>query len=108
MRIYRLLPLPALFCALSVAHAAGPDAASPDTTSPNSGDLHMDIDIIAQRLDLARQQIQPALGATSYNFSPEALQNLPQAENAPLNQETEICPSDVNVPNSSGHLPWSR
>jgi hypothetical protein len=38
------------------------------------------------RLHVARQQIQPALGATSYNFSPEALQNIPQGENAPLNQ----------------------
>jgi hypothetical protein len=35
---------------------------------------------------VARQQIQPSLGATSYNFSPEALQNIPQGENAPLNQ----------------------
>src|SRR3984957_20279876 len=86
MRIYRLLPLPALFCALGVPPPAGPDAPSPDTTSPNSGDLHMDIDIIAQRLDLARQQIQPAIGATRYNFSPEALQNIPQGEAAPLNQ----------------------
>jgi outer membrane receptor protein involved in Fe transport len=46
----------------------------------------MDIDIIAQRLDLARQQIQPSLGATVYNFTPEALQNIPQGQNAPLNQ----------------------
>ena len=45
-----------------------------------------DIDVIAQRLDLARQQIQPNLGATSYTFTPEALQNIPQGENAPLNQ----------------------
>jgi outer membrane receptor protein involved in Fe transport len=91
MRTYRLLSLPALFCAATVAHAAGPGATSPDSassgaTSPDTGELHMDIDIIARRLDLARQQIQPSLGATSYNFSPEALQNLPQGENAPLNQ----------------------
>jgi outer membrane receptor protein involved in Fe transport len=49
-------------------------------------DLHMDIDIIAARLDLARQQIQPSLGATSYSFSPETLQAIPQGEGAPLNQ----------------------
>jgi outer membrane receptor protein involved in Fe transport len=54
--------------------------------APGGSDLHMDIDIVAARLDLARQQIQPGLGATEYNFSPEALANVPQAEAAPLNQ----------------------
>jgi len=53
---------------------------------PDTSELKMDIDVIAQRLDLARQQIQPSLGATTYNFSPEALQNIPQGEAAPLNQ----------------------
>src|SRR5271155_4730806 len=66
------------------------DAADPTLQSPVAGqdgsELKMDIDVIAQRLDLARQQIQPSLGATTYNFSPEALQNIPQGENAPLNQ----------------------
>ncbi len=45
-----------------------------------------DMDVISRRLDVARQQIQPSLGATSYTFSPEALQQVPQGENAPLNQ----------------------
>jgi len=66
---------------LSIAHirAAQAQAAEPP-------ELHMDIDVIAARLDLARQQIQPSLGATTYNFSPEALENIPQGESAPLNQ----------------------
>jgi len=63
------------------ACAADTPAATPDT-----GDLHMDIEVIARRLDLARQQIQPSLGATTYSFSPEALQDVPQGANAPLNQ----------------------
>jgi outer membrane receptor protein involved in Fe transport len=54
--------------------------------NPDAGEPHIDIDIVAQRLDLARQQIQPALGATSYSFSPEAMQAIPQGESAPLNQ----------------------
>ena len=77
-------------CALTVAHAAGaadpPVAAPPAAASPDTGELHMDIDVIANRLDLARQQIQPSLGATSYSFSPEALRAIPQGESAPLNQ----------------------
>ena len=50
-----------------------------DTTLP-------DLSVVAQRLDIARQQIQPSLGATRYDFTPQALQAVPQGENAPLNQ----------------------
>jgi outer membrane receptor protein involved in Fe transport len=46
----------------------------------------MDIDVVSQRLDAARQQIQPSLGATTYRFTPETLANIPQGETAPLNQ----------------------
>jgi outer membrane receptor protein involved in Fe transport len=48
--------------------------------------VDIDIEVIAKRLDQARQQIQPNLGATSYNFSPQALDTIPQGENAPLNE----------------------
>ncbi len=58
-----------------------PAAGSQDTSK-----MSMDIDVISKRLDVARQQIQPSLGATTYTFTPEALQNIPQGENAPLNQ----------------------
>jgi outer membrane receptor protein involved in Fe transport len=81
MRAHILAGLSAGLCLsviLNTARAA-------DTTS-DSGALTIDIDVISKRLDEARQQIQPSLGATSYNFSPEALQNIPQGENAPLNQ----------------------
>src|SRR5208283_1683171 len=52
----------------------------------DNGELTMDIDVISKQLNEERQEIQPSLGATSYNFSPEALENIPQGENAPLNQ----------------------
>jgi outer membrane receptor protein involved in Fe transport len=48
--------------------------------------VSMDLDVVAKQLDIARQQIQPSLGATTYNFSPQALQDIPQGDNAPLNQ----------------------
>jgi len=44
------------------------------------------IDVIAKRLDVARQQIQPSLGASVYDFPSQALQTLAQGDNAPLNQ----------------------
>jgi outer membrane receptor protein involved in Fe transport len=52
---------------------------------PNAG-LTMNLDVVARQLDIARQQIQPSLGATTYNFSPQSLQDIPQGANAPLNQ----------------------
>jgi outer membrane receptor protein involved in Fe transport len=69
---------------LSVAFfAITADAADP----PSSGaDVSMDLDVVAKRLDLARQQIQPSLGASSFEFNPQALETIPQGENAPLNQ----------------------
>ncbi|MGA3004898.1 MAG: TonB-dependent receptor [Acetobacteraceae bacterium] len=76
--------LAGLVCALIIGPAAS--AADSSAVNPDTGELHLDIEIVAKRLDLARQQIQPSLGATTYNFSPEALQNVPQGESAPLNQ----------------------
>jgi outer membrane receptor protein involved in Fe transport len=81
MRSPAISGLFAAFCLLADLKAA----CAADPASENGG-LTIDIDVISQRLDVARQQIQPSLGATSYNFSPEALQNIPQGENAPLNQ----------------------
>jgi outer membrane receptor protein involved in Fe transport len=44
------------------------------------------VDVISEKLDIARMQIQPSLGASTYYFGPEALETIPQGENAPLNQ----------------------
>jgi outer membrane receptor protein involved in Fe transport len=81
MRPYLSVMLFAVWCGLVLAHRAVAVEPSGDTA-----ELKMDIDIEGQRLDLARRQIQPALGATSYTFTPEALENIPQGEAAPLNQ----------------------
>jgi outer membrane cobalamin receptor len=43
------------------------------------------IEVRARDLDAARQQIQPTLGATSYDFSPKALDAVPQGGDAQLN-----------------------
>ena len=54
------------------------DSAGPALTLP-------DVDVVSQKLDKARSQLQPNLGATSYNFSRGAVETLPQGDNAPLN-----------------------
>ena len=76
--------LPTLMAAICLVALVPPALAAAQTA--DSGDLTINVDVISQRLDEARQQIQPSLGATTYNFTPDALQNIPQGENAPLNQ----------------------
>jgi len=66
--------------------AATPLPSAPTSPQPATTDLSFDIDVISRKLDAARQQIQPSLGATVYGFSPNALQTIPQDDNTPLNQ----------------------
>jgi outer membrane receptor protein involved in Fe transport len=73
------LALP-LAIALPAAAQTPPTPAAPD----NSGVI--DLDVTAKRLDEARSSIQPSLGATVYEFTPDTLSAVPQGENAPLNQ----------------------
>ena len=69
-----------------IAMAGALLAAAPVQAQDAAADNTIDIEVVAKRLDAARQAIQPSLGASSYTFTPEALQNVPQGDNAPLNQ----------------------
>jgi outer membrane receptor protein involved in Fe transport len=88
----RTRSLLASFSALSLFASASPSApaqpASPAPTGPsiNEVDGALDIDITSKRLDVARQQIQPSLGATNYQFDQPALEAIPQGANANMNQ----------------------
>lgn len=59
--------------------------ADPNQDQDTSG-LSLDLDVVSRRLDAARQQIQPSLGASVYDFTPDALDTIPQGQNSPLNQ----------------------
>jgi len=80
MRQRRVLSL-AAFCSTSLLVCL-PVPRSQAQTAPQPVDLSLDIDVIARRLDAAREQIQPSLGASVYGFSPQALQAIPQGDNA--------------------------
>ena len=74
----------ALGCALSLPgaiHAQTEPQPQPPVVDPSLG-----ITVTATRLDEARSSIQPSLGATVYDFTPRTIGNIPQGENAPLNQ----------------------
>jgi len=53
---------------------------------PPEGGLSLDVEVIAKQLDIARQQIEPRLGATVYDFTRPAIETQPQGDNQPLNQ----------------------
>ncbi len=75
--------------ASSTALAADPavSPAPPPTVRLDSGDVTLpDLDVVSRRLDAARQQIQPSLGATRYDFGRAALQTIPQGDQSPLQQ----------------------
>ncbi|HEX9521725.1 MAG TPA: TonB-dependent receptor [Reyranella sp.] len=68
---------------VAVAPAA---AQTPPPPPPPVIDPLLGITVTATRLDEARSSIQPSLGATTYDFSQRTISNVPQGENAPLNQ----------------------
>ena len=72
--------------ASALALFATPALADDPPAQTDDTGISMDLDVLAKQLDIARQQIQPSLGATTYNFSPQALEEIPQGANAPLNQ----------------------
>jgi outer membrane receptor protein involved in Fe transport len=93
MTSWRVLLSGSILCGLALpppALAADPPAPAPAVRldpDPATSDVTMpDLDVISRRLDEARSQIQANLGATRYDFSPQALATIPQGANASLNQ----------------------
>ncbi len=76
----------ALFAASLFSTAAPAQTQAPDGPPPMQGSLSLDLDIIANELDVARNQIQPSLGASTYKFTRSAIENQPQGDNAAVNQ----------------------
>jgi outer membrane receptor protein involved in Fe transport len=73
--------------AATPALAETPAPASQDPPASEATSITLPtIEVISQQLEAARLQIQPSLGASTYYFGSEALQTIPQGENAPLNQ----------------------
>jgi outer membrane receptor protein involved in Fe transport len=59
---------------------------APGPATSNPGGVALDVDVIARELDIARQQIEPSLGASVYNFGRQAISTQPQGDNQPLNR----------------------
>ena len=76
---------PVITIALAAFCAEGPSMAQ-QASPPPEGGLSLDLDVVAKQLDVARQQIQPNLGATVYDFGRQAIETQPQGDNQQLNQ----------------------
>jgi outer membrane receptor protein involved in Fe transport len=69
------------------AQTATPAATLAATGTETSLNLTLPaVTVEAQQLDAARSEIEPSLGATKYNLSHKAMETIPEAEDAPLNQ----------------------
>ena len=68
--------------------ATGQEAPAPvaGETTPPEGGIGLDLNVIAKQLDVARQQIQPSLGATVYDFGRQAIETQPQGDNQSFNK----------------------
>jgi hypothetical protein len=77
--------LPVLSLALAALCAPVP-ATAQQAPPPPEGGLSLDVEVIAKQLDIARQQIEPRLGATVYDFTRPTIETQPQGDNQSLNQ----------------------
>lgn len=55
-------------------------------SQPATPDGSLGITVTAKRLDEARNGIQPSLGASRYEYTPESIETIPLGQQAPLNQ----------------------
>jgi outer membrane receptor protein involved in Fe transport len=79
-------PLLGILIALTLLSTAALAQNRPASDALPEASVALDLDVIAKQLDIARNQIQPSLGASVYQFTRPAIENQPQGDNAPLNQ----------------------
>ena len=75
-----------LFSLVAVPAFAQTTAAPAPAASSQTGGQVSEIVVTAQRLDAARSEVEPALGATTYSMPEAFINNLPSGANVQLNQ----------------------
>ncbi len=98
----RLRGVPLLFAALPLAAGGGPgqaaampgmntnlpsaSAAAATNAAGSNSPVKLDTVVVTGRLDTAREQIAPSLGAVTYAIGPQQIQSMGQGENASFQQ----------------------
>jgi outer membrane receptor protein involved in Fe transport len=92
--------------ALALAGGFAHRSAAQTTPPPETPQPSEEITVQAERLNAARNNIEPSVGATSFNFSRDAIENLPQGNNAGLNQVLLQAPgvAQDNLANGAFHI----
>jgi outer membrane receptor for ferrienterochelin and colicins len=83
---HKLFLLAAVSAGALVATGASAQSAAPATDSAQTPAQAAEIVVTARRLDAARSQIEPGLGATTYSLPEAFIANLPSGANVQLNQ----------------------
>jgi outer membrane receptor protein involved in Fe transport len=98
-------PPPAPATGQASAQSSGTNANPPAAPNLQTG-LSLNLDIIAKQLNQARINIQPRIGASTYTLTPEAIQNLPGAENTPIDSAILQMPGvgQDNLANGGLHI----
>jgi outer membrane receptor protein involved in Fe transport len=115
-RVYLLLPV--MFAARTALAQEAPTPAPPETTptpaqttapaetATPEGGASLDIEVVAKQLNQARINIEPRIGASTYTLTPEAIQNLPEAQNTPIDNAILQMPGvdQDNLANGGLHI----
>ena len=99
----------------AVATAQETPTPAPAETTPTTptgqapapeGELSLDMEVVAKRLNEARINIEPRIGASTYTLTPEAIQNLPGAQNTPIDNAILQMPGvdQDNLANGGLHI----
>ena len=109
------LACPGVHAAMAESVAAPPTAAVPAEApgTPQAVQQLGAIDVVATRLDQARNQLSPSTGSSSYTFGPQAISQLPLGASTPVNQILLQAPGvvqdsygDVHVRGDHGNLQY--
>jgi outer membrane receptor protein involved in Fe transport len=103
-RVPAALLLSATVACAAVACTAG--IAEAQEAPEAEGGLSLNIDVIAKALNQARINIEPRIGASTYTLGPDAIQNLPGAQNTPIDDANLQMPGvdQDNAANGGIHI----
>src|SRR5580658_9146124 len=87
----------------TIAFAQTSPTAGPPATE---GSLSLDLEVIAKKLNEARINIEPRVGASTYTLNKDALQDLPGGANAPIGDAILQMPgiTQDNLANGGFHI----
>jgi outer membrane receptor protein involved in Fe transport len=94
-------PGPASWLPFNLAQATTEEA-----PPASSGELSLNVEVVAKALNEARIGIEPKIGASTYTMSQGAIQNLPEGQNTAINNAILQMPGTTqdNLANSGVHV----